>query len=150
MNTASLAVAKSYPTASITRAAATGLIEAVIEAAGQIGIEVAVAVTDGAGNLKAFERTDGAPFLTGDVAIGKAWTAASYGIPTHTWNAYLTGDSKVAHLANIPRLMPVGGGYPVKDGGMLVGAIGVSGGTYQQDQDIAEAALNALGFELPQ
>lgn len=140
--------AKSYPAASITRAAAAALVDAAREAAGNIGIEVAIAVTDSAGHLKLFERTDGAPFLTADVAIGKAWTAASYGIPTHVWNAYLTGDPKVAQLAHVPRLVAVGGGYPVKEGGTLIGGIGVSGGTYQQDQDIAEAALKAEGFEL--
>ena len=132
---------RSLATATITRSAASGLIAAAREAVDRIGIEVAVAVTDGAGNLKAFECTDRAPFLTGDVAIGKAWTAASYGIPTHAWNAYLAGDPKVAHLANIPRLMPVAGGYSLKEAGALIGAIGVSGGTYQQDQNIAEAAL---------
>jgi len=44
--------------------------------------------------------------------------------------------------------MPVGGGNPVKDGGKLVGGIGVSGGNAQQDQDIAEAALKSLGFDV--
>lgn len=121
--------AKSYAMAIITRNAAVALVEAALEAAAGIGIEMAVAVTDNAGNLKTFGRTDGAPFLTGDVATHKAWTAASYGIPTHVWNAYLTGDPKVAQLANIPRLMPVCGGYPVKEAGTVVGAIGVSGGT---------------------
>lgn len=141
--------AKSYPAASITRAAATALVDAAREAAGKMGVEVAIAVTDGAGNLKTFERTDGAPFLTAGIAAGKAWTAASYGIATHVWNAYLTGDPKVAQLAHVPRLVAVGGGYPVKEGGKVVGGIGVAGRTHQQDQDIAVAALKALGFDLP-
>ncbi len=141
--------AKSYPTASITRATARALIEASLAEAAKIRLDVAVAVTDGAGYLVAFERTDGARFLSAEVATDKAWTAASFGIPTHVWNAYITGDPKVAQLAHRPRLVAVGGGYPIKDLGTLIGGIGVSGGTYQQDQDIAEAALNALGFELP-
>ena len=142
--------AKSYATATLSRAAAAARVEAALEAAREIGIEVAVAVTGDAGNLRTFGRLDGAPFLTGDVATGKAWTAASYGIPTHVWNACLTGGPKVAQLAHIPRLTPVGGGYPVREEGTLIGAIGVSGGTWQQDQDIAEASLKALGFELPE
>ena len=109
----------SYPTASIDRAAARTLVDAARAVAARIGIEVAVAVTDSAGNLKAFERTDGAPFLTADVAIDKAWTAASYGYPTHVWNAYITGDPKVAQLAHRPRLVAVGGGYPVNEDGKL-------------------------------
>lgn len=141
--------AKSYPAASITRVAAAALIEASLVEAAKIGLDVAVAVTDGAGYLVAVERTDGARFLSAEVATDKAWTAASFGIPTHVWNAYITGDSKVALLAHRPRLAAVGGGYPIKDLGKLIGGIGVSGGTYQQDQDIAETALRALGFELP-
>ncbi len=141
--------AKSYPTASITRAAAKALIEASLAEAAKIGLDVAVAVTDGAGYLVAFERTDGARFLSAEVATDKAWTAASFGIPTHVWNAYITGNPKVAQLAHRPRLVAVGGGYPITDLGMLIGGIGVSGGTYQQDQDIAEAALKTLGFEFP-
>ena len=138
---------KSYPTASITRAAAAALVQAARMSAAAIRIEAAVAVTDSAGNLVAFERTDGAPFLTNEVAINKAWTAASYNQATHIWNAYLTNDPAAAPLANIPRLMPVGGGNPVRENGMLIGAIGISGGTALQDQQIAEAALKAVGFD---
>jgi len=141
--------AKSYPTASITRAAAVALIDASLAEAEKIGLEVAIAVTDAAGYLVAFERTDGARFLSAEVATDKAWTAASFGIATHVWNAYITGDPKVAQLAHRPRLVAVGGGYPIKDVGKIIGGIGVSGGTYQQDQDIAEAALKAFAFELP-
>lgn len=112
-----------------------------------MGIEVAVAVTDAAGHLTAFERTDGAPFLTIEVAINKAWTAASYNQATHLWNAYLRSDPAAAPLANIPRLMPVSGGNPVRENGMLVGGLGVSGGTALQDQQIAEAALKSAGFD---
>lgn len=141
--------AKSIPTATITRTAAVALIEAARAAAGEIGIEVAVAVTDAAGNLRAFERTDGSPFLTAEVAINKAWTSASYDLATHVWNTYLTTAPEVAQLAHIPRLVAVGGGYPVREGDTLIGGIGISGGTYLQDQQIAEAALSALGFEVP-
>ncbi len=139
--------ARSFATASITRDAAAALVAAARATAGDRGIEVAVAVTDAGGCLTSFERMDGAPFLTGEVAINKAWTAASYGVATHDWNGYIA-DSKVAPLANIPRLMPVGGGNPVRDGGKLVGGVGVSGGNAQQDQDIAEAALKSLGFDV--
>ena len=140
--------ARALATASGTHSAAAALGAAARAAATELGIEVAVAVTDAGGHLTAFERTDGAPFLTGEVAIAKAWTAASYGVATHVWNGYLA-DPKVAPLANVPGLMPVGGGNPVKDGGKLVGGIGVSGGSAQQDQDVAEAALRSVGFDGP-
>ncbi|SDV47106.1 GlcG/HbpS family heme-binding protein [Chitinasiproducens palmae] len=130
---------------SIGIAAAERLLDAAFHAASALGIETAVAVTDATGNLRAFRRGDGAPFLTVDVAINKAWTAASYGYPTHVWNDYVA-NPKVAPLANLPRMMPVGGGYAVVEAGHVIGGIGVSGGDYQQDQLVCEAALRETGF----
>ncbi|MGI5436363.1 GlcG/HbpS family heme-binding protein [Streptomyces shenzhenensis] len=75
-------------------------------------------------------------------------TAASFHTPTHAWNDYLA-DSRVAPLAGHPRLMAVGGGYPIIDNDRCVGGLGISGGTHEQDQQAAEEALAALGFELP-
>lgn len=139
---------KSIPAAFINREAAAALIGAALAAARQIGIEAAVAVTDATGNLRAFERTDGAPFLTAEVAIDKAWTACSFGFATHVWNDYVTSDPKVAPLAHRPRMVAVGGGYPIVENGKLIGGIGISGGNYQQDQEAAAAALRQLGFEV--
>jgi len=140
-------LAKTHPTASITRDAALALNAAARRAAHDIGIAVTIAVTDAAGHLVAFERDDAAPFLTADVAIDKAWTAASFGLPTHTWNALLANDA-IAQLAHRPRLVAVGGGVPVVVGGRVVGGIGISGGNALQDQQAAEAALESLGFEV--
>ena len=140
---------KSIATASINRDAAVALIDAAIDAAREIGIEAAVAVVDATGNLRAFERTDGAPFLTVDVSIDKAWSSASFGYPTHVWNDYVSNDPKVTPLAYRPRMVAVGGGYPILENGKLIGGIGISGGNYQQDQDACVAALRKLGFELP-
>ncbi|MFI9359453.1 heme-binding protein [Kitasatospora sp. NPDC053057] len=140
---------KSGPTGSITQAAAGALIAAVHAAAARIGFAAAVAVTDQGGHLLAFDRADGAPFLTAEVALDKAWTAASFHTPTHVWNDYLA-NPRVAPLAGHPRLMAVGGGYPITDDGRCVGGLGISGGSYEQDQQAAEEALTALGFELPE
>ncbi|MDQ0786876.1 heme-binding protein [Streptomyces sp. B3I8] len=139
---------KSAPTPSVTQAAAGALIAAVHAAAARIGFAAAVAVTDQGGHLKAFDRPDGAPFLTAEVALDKAWTAASFQLPTHTWNEYLA-DPKVAPLGGHPRLMAVGGGYPLLEDGRCVGGLGVSGGSHEQDRLAAEDALTALGFALP-
>ncbi|WP_079071774.1 GlcG/HbpS family heme-binding protein [Streptomyces yokosukanensis] len=138
----------SSPASSITQAAAGALIAAVHTAAARIGFAAAVAVTDAGGHPKAFDRADAAPFLTAEVALDKAWTAASFHIPTHTWNDYLA-NARVAPLAGHPRLMAVGGGYPIIDNGRCVGGLGISGGSYEQDQQAAEQALTALGFEVP-
>ncbi|WP_433733274.1 GlcG/HbpS family heme-binding protein [Nocardia sp. CA-129566] len=141
-------LAKSTPAPSITRAAAGSLITAVRAAAAEHGLEVAVAVTDVGGHLKAFERTDAAPFLSVDVAIDKAWTAASFRIPTHVWNDYVA-IPQFAPLAHHPHLMAVGGGYPITENGNCIGGLGISGGTAEQDREVAAAALTALGFDLP-
>ena len=138
---------KTINTASITHAAASELIAAARVAAAAIGIKVSIAVTDAAGNLTAFERADGVPFLTVDVAVNKAWTAASFGLGTHVWNSLITSDPKVAQLAHTPRLVAVGGGVPIKLGGQLIGAIGISGGDYLQDQQAAETALTQLDYQ---
>ncbi|MCX5617051.1 heme-binding protein, partial [Bombella sp. TMW 2.2559] len=107
---------------------------------------VSVAITDAGGHLQAFGRSDGAAFLTVDIAIDKAWTASSFGQPTHVWNR-IVQDPHMAPLTSRPRLVTVGGGCPLLADGRLIGGIGVSGGTYEQDRDLAEHALNRLGFE---
>ncbi|MBD0693084.1 GlcG/HbpS family heme-binding protein [Streptomyces sp. CBMA123] len=139
---------KSTPASSISQAAAGALIAAVHAAAARIGFTAAVAVTDHGGHLKAFDRADDAPFLTAEVALDKAWTAAAFHTPTHGWNDYLA-NPKIAPLGGHPRLMAVGGGYPITESGRCVGGLGISGGSYEQDRQAAEEALAALGFELP-
>ena len=99
-----------------------------MKATRDMGFDAAVAVTDATGNLRAFQRADGAPFFTAEVAVNKAWTAASCGIATHVWNGYIA-DPKLAPLANIQKLMAVGGGLPLFHDGKLIGGIGVSGGS---------------------
>jgi len=133
--------------ASITRDSALALAVAARDAATRIGLNLAIAVTDEGGHLVAFERADATPFLAAEVAINKAWTAASFGLDTMVWNQ-VVAQPATAPLANHPRVMPVGGGVPVVVDGRVVGGIGISGGTAQQDHDVAVAALEAAGFEI--
>jgi len=135
-----------YATASINRDAAQALIEAARVASRDIGIQVTIAVTDAGGHLSALARDDGAPFLTVNVAIDKAWTATSFGLPTHVW-ADVIGNAAVAQLAHQPRLVAVGGGLPIVSAGRVVGGIGISGGNAEQDRQAAEVALAQLGFD---
>ena len=136
-----------FATASITRDAAQALIAAAEAASRDIGIKVTIAVTDAGGHLSALTRHDGAPFLSVNVAIDKAWTAASFGLPTHVWADVITQPG-VAQLAHQPRLVAVGGGVPIVVGGQVVGGIGISGGNAVQDREAAEIALKATGFEV--
>lgn len=133
--------------ASITRDSALALAVAARDAATEVGLDLAIAVTDEGGHLIAFERADATPFLAAEVAIDKAWTATSFGLDTMVWNQ-VVAQPATAPLANHPRVMPVGGGVPIVVGGRVVGGIGISGGNAQQDHDVAVAALQAAGFEV--
>ena len=138
-----------YPAASITLEAACALIAAATAASRNFGIRVTIAVTDAGGHLAALSRDDGAPFFTVNVAIDKAWTSASFGLPTHVWRDIL-GNPNAAQLAHQPRLVAVAGGMPIVIQGRVVGGIGVSGGDAEQDREVAEIALEALALELPE
>ena len=140
---------KSIATASINRETAVALIDAAIAAARTIAIPAGGAVRGAPRDPRAVGRTGGPPVLTVDVAIDKAWSSASFGYPTHVWNDYVSNDPKVAPLAYRPRMVAVGGGYPILEDGKLIGGIGISGGNYQQDQDACVEALTKIGFELP-
>ena len=131
---------RTHPMASITQTAAASLIAATMEAARRIGFEPVVAITDVAGNLKAFERSDRSSYLAVHIAIDKAYTAASFGLATHEWVG-LTEDHNSANLKLVPRVIAVAGGFPIKVDGMVVGGLGISGGDYKQDQQAGEDAL---------
>jgi uncharacterized protein GlcG (DUF336 family) len=131
--------------ASITQKAAEILLEAGAKHALEIKVPMVMAVVDESGVLKAFRRMDGAALLSVDIAINKAYTAVSFGIPTHGWHDFIKDDAPLLHgIVHTPRLVVFGGGYPVNIGGQIAGAIGVSGGHYDQDMKVAEAALAAL------
>ncbi len=140
-------IPKTMPMASVTLAATNALIEEALRACRDIGFEAAIAVVDVTGNLRAFQRADGAPFFAAEVAVSKAWTAASCGIATHIWNDYIA-DPKLAPLTNVNKLMAVGGGLPLFQDGKLIGGIGVSGGSHEQDREAATSALVCVGFEI--
>lgn len=129
----------------ITQAASDRLIEAAAAKAAEIGVPVSIAIVDDSGTLKAFRRMDGAALLTVEIATNKAYTAASYGIPTHGWHEFIKNDPPLLHgIVHTPRLVVFGGGYPVTEEGQTIGGIGISGGHYSQDMVVAEAALAAL------
>ena len=106
-----------------------------------------IAIVDDGGMLKAFSRMDGAALLSVQVAEDKAYTAVGFGMPTHGWHDFIKDDAPLADGAptGIDRLVIFGGGYPITIDGQLAGAIGVSGGHYSQDQEVAEAGLGGIG-----
>lgn len=126
--------------------AAHALARAAVEKAVELEATVNVAVVDGGGHLAAFLRMPGSPFHSIDIAIDKAYTALSFGVPTSRWEKMMGGLSAPCRtsLAAAPRLMTCGGGVPLEAAGRRVGAVGVSGASERQDEEIALAAAAVL------
>lgn len=133
---------------SIDLATAQRAVAAAAKKASELGLKMCIAVSDESGDLKAFERMDGAPKLSIDIAENKAFTAASYSMPTYVWYEFIKDDPPLLHgITHTPRLVIYGGGFPIVLEGEVVGAIGISGGHYKQDMECARAALAAIGAE---
>jgi glc operon protein GlcG len=125
----------------VTLDAARKLVDAGIADARQRNLQMAVAVVDTAGNLVAFARVDGTQTASLTVALDKAKSAAIYRRSTKVFEDALVGG-RAAILA-LPGAMPVEGGLLVVADNHIIGAIGVSGGTAQEDGMVAAAALAA-------
>ena len=130
--------------------AAATAVRAAVAHARTLGAQVNVAVTDRSGVLAAFLRMPGAPLHSIDIAIDKAYTAVSFGLPTGQWADALQSHSAAVRDGIVlrPRFVAFGGGLPIVENGVRIGAIGVSGGSEAQDHAIAQAGLAALGLSL--
>jgi uncharacterized protein GlcG (DUF336 family) len=122
------------------------LIAAAEAKADEMGQPMAIAVVDESGVLKAFSRMDGAPLLAVKIAQDKAYTAAGFGLSTDDWFDFIKDDAPLAMGApgGIERLVVFGGGYPVKREDAVIGGLGVSGGHYKDDMEVAQAGLAAM------
>jgi uncharacterized protein GlcG (DUF336 family) len=120
------------------------LIEGAAAKARAIGTPMCIAITDESGNLIAFERMDGGKTSSVVVAQDKAYTAAAARKATHDYNAACVPGNLVfgIHTSQGGRLCVVGGGLPVVVDGEVVGGIGLSSGTPQQDMDCAQAGID--------
>jgi glc operon protein GlcG len=126
---------------------ALSLISAGQRAATEAGLALAFAVVDAGGHVVAVHRMDGAPWIAPEVALGKAWTAAAYGAPSAAQGEKmrdLHAFSAAISAATGGRFTPQIGGLPIMDGDVVVGAMGASGGTGQQDEDAVRAALGSV------
>ena len=105
---------------------------------------MAVAIADPAGNLVYFEKMDGTQHGSVNVAIAKARSAALFKRPTKAFQDTLAAGGEGLRILKIDLAVPVEGGVPLVMNGAVVGAIGVSGGTSQQDGQCATAGADAL------
>lgn len=131
----------------ITLEIARKIIAAAEKKATEIGQPMNIAIADAGGNLVAHVRMDGAWIGSVDISIKKAWTARAFDITTKDLaDNSQSGDQFFGiHASNNGKVMIFAGGIPLKKDGVVVGAIGVSGGSGEQDHTVAEAGAAAFG-----
>jgi len=122
------------------------VIDAAERKAGEIGQPMDIAVVDAGGNLKSHVRMDGAFVGSIDISINKAWTCIAFQTDTKSF----AEDAQVGqpifgiNTTNQGRIVIFAGGVPLVRDGEIVGAVGVSTGTVEQDQEVAEAGAAAF------
>lgn len=119
---------------------ASALVAAAIEAAQGMGISISVAIYDEGARMTAFHRMDGAMLGTVDVACQKAKTSVLFPLSTRDFGALCRDEKLDGMLGTNDGLIGFAGGMPVPSGG----AIGISGGSAEEDEAIATAAISAL------
>ena len=138
-------VTAAAPTGTVTLTAAAQAIAAAQTKAAKIGVAMNVAVVDEGGNLVAFARMDGAWLGSIDIAQNKAYTARAFDMPTKDLAPLAQPGQSLYGIeaSNQGRLIVFARGIPLTWDGRIVGAIGVSGGTVVQDQEVAQAGVAA-------
>ncbi len=127
----------------ITLESAKLMGEKALEKAKEINVPIVFSVVDAGGNLLLLERMDGAFVTSIDISINKAFTACSIKQETQNLSeVVLPGNSLYGlNITNGGRIITFGGGIPIIFKGEIVGAVGVSGGTVEEDICIAKASL---------
>jgi len=121
------------------------IIAAATKKAEDIKQPMNIAVVDAGGNLLAFERMEDAWLGSIDISIKKAWTSRAFNITTQDLASHSQSGNQFfgIHASNDGKVMIFAGGIPIKQDGQVVGAIGVSGGSGDQDHDVAHAGSAA-------
>ena len=134
------------PPAGVTLHAAEAVVHAARLKAAEIGVPMNIAVVDEGNNLAAFARMDGAWLGSIDIAQNKAYTARAFDMETRQLAplAEPGGPLYGIEASNDGRLIVFAGGIPLTARGRVVGAIGVSGGSVEQDHEVAEAGVAAF------
>ena len=136
----------SFEKRSINAETALIALQAAIAKARQTGHAMSICIADESGIAKAAIRMDGASDMTRRIAEDKAYTSATLGRATHAlWDAVKNDPPLLHSFTAQPRVTAFGGGYPILESGKVIGAIGVSGGHYADDMEVARAALQAIG-----
>jgi glc operon protein GlcG len=130
--------------APIDIATAKKVAAAAVEEARKNNFQMAVAVTDSAGDLVYFEKMDGTQTGSVKVAEGKARSAALFKRPTKVFQDIVAAGGDGLRILGLEGAVPIEGGIPLVVGGKIVGAIGASGGSAPQDGQTAKAGVAAI------
>jgi uncharacterized protein GlcG (DUF336 family) len=122
------------------------LAEVCQTAALKLGIPMSVALVDAEGGLQFFSRMDGTLPVSTDLAVSKAYTAAVLRMPTHELGELAQPGGKLYGIqyGHNGKIVLFGGGFPLRVRGIVVGAVGVSGGTVEEDMRVATSATDLL------
>jgi uncharacterized protein GlcG (DUF336 family) len=114
----------------------------------ELKIPYNIAVVDAGGGLVAHVRMDGAWLGSVDIAIDKAWTARAFDMTTETLSQFAQSGAQGFGLntTNHCRVVIFGGGIPIQVNGIVIGAVGASGGSVEQDILVARAALAGMNL----
>jgi uncharacterized protein GlcG (DUF336 family) len=105
---------------------------------------MSIAIVDSGGHLVLLERMDGSQFVGAKVAQDKAWSAAAYKRPGKAFEDRLAKGGSELRILRLQGASPIDGGDPIVADGRLIGGIGVSGGTGEQDGQVSKAGASAL------
>jgi uncharacterized protein GlcG (DUF336 family) len=138
-----------FQTKTLTPETALKVAQVALESCRKQGYQVAVAVTDRGGLVQVLLRDRYAGPHTPDIAINKAWTAASFRQSTLDFGRETQAGKPMSGIRNHPRVIAAGGGLPIEGGGSLFGAIGVSGAPGgEADEACARAGIQAVADSL--
>lgn len=135
------------PSLTLTADAAVTAVTRAVAKARELGVSVNACVVDAGGNQIAFLRGDGAFLPSGKIARDKAYTAAGFGLSSGALYDALAGEPAVlGGIASQPGIALFQGGLPMTVDGEVIGGIGVSGASAEQDEICARAGLDAIGI----
>lgn len=128
----------------IKRKTAEYITQKCIEKSYEIGVPMVICVVDISGNIILLERMDDSLLVGIEVAMKKAYTAAALKTATHELHQLSLPSGELYGLNNLEKIITFGGGFPIKVDNQIVGAIGVSGGTVEQDMQVAEYGVKVF------
>ena len=137
---------KSAPRATLSTDAIRGLLNAALDRAAELDIRVHLAVYDATGQEVGFVSCEGAPRLAATTARHKAFTAVHTGMSTLEWKQYVDSipADELKIIDKVEGYIAADGGYPIFEGELLLGGIGVSGADQERDADVARVAVASI------